>query len=170
MPEPRLTDHQLVELAPEPTLAVRIRKPMSEVDISAWFDTHLPQIYDEISERGLKVAGPPFARYHEFGPERADVEIGVPLVDAPAEKHRSEEAASEQIAISELPGGLVAKVVHHGPYQTLGDAYGPFHDWIHSQAHDEGAGPWESYIRESGAEPAPDDLATEIYWPTASAE
>ncbi|MFN2487237.1 MAG: GyrI-like domain-containing protein [Acidimicrobiia bacterium] len=168
MPEPRLTDHQVVQLNRQPTLAVRIRKPMSEVDMSALFDTHLPKIHEEINSRGYEIAGPPFVRYHEFGPEWADVELGTPLVEAPTEGRRMADLALEQIGISELPGGLVAKVLHHGPYHTLGDAYGPFHDWIHSQGHDEGAGPWESYIRESGAEPDPDDLETEIYWPTAA--
>jgi len=170
MPEPRLTDHQLIELSPRPTLAVRIRKPMSEIDMSGLFDSHLPKVYDEISSRGYEIAGPAYARYHEFGPRRADIEIGVPLTEAPSSSSPLDQVPLEQIGLSELPGRMIAKVVHHGPYQTLGDAYGPFHDWIHSQGHDEGLGPWESYIRETGADPDPNELETEIYWPTASSE
>ncbi|MCA1737240.1 MAG: GyrI-like domain-containing protein [Actinobacteria bacterium] len=110
---------------------------MSEIDMSGLFDSHLPKVYDEISSRGYEIAGPPFARYHEFGPERADIEIGVPLTEAPSSSSPLDEVPLEQVGLSELPGGMIAKVVHHGPYQTLGDAYGPFHDWIHSQGHDE---------------------------------
>ena len=94
-------DARLVELSPRPTAAIRVRQPMSTVDVGA----------------------------------------------------------------SELPGGRAARTVHRGPYPTLGDAYSSLHDWIHAQGHDEGDGPWESYV-DNPAEVA--DLAqlrTEITWP-----
>ncbi|MGI8517893.1 MAG: hypothetical protein ACR2ME_06080 [Acidimicrobiia bacterium] len=105
MPEPRLTDHQLKELSPQSTLAVRIRKAMSEIDMSTLFEDHLPKVYDEIRSRGYETAGPPFARYHEFGPEWADVEIGVPLTEAPSSLNPLDEVPLEQTGVSELSGG-----------------------------------------------------------------
>jgi effector-binding domain-containing protein len=166
MAAPNLTDHRLVELEAQPTLAVRIRRPMSEVDIGALFDEYLPKVNEHATAHGLSPAGPPFARYHQFGPDVADVEIGVPLADARADLARLEAVPLEQIGRSELPGGLTAVVTHHGRYNQLGDAYSVLHDWIHSQGHDEGPGPWESYIEDPETLADPDLVRTEIFWPT----
>jgi hypothetical protein len=73
--EPLLTDHNVLELAPKSTIAVRVKAPMEDLDLAALFATHLPRL--------MAIAGesrPAYARYHEFGPSQADVEIGVPVV------------------------------------------------------------------------------------------
>ena len=75
---PDLSEHRLVELDPQPTVAVRIQAAMADLDVSALFDTHLPKIQARVTEASLK-GGTPYGRYHMFGPARADIEIGVPL-------------------------------------------------------------------------------------------
>lgn len=167
MADPALTDHQLVTLEQQPTIAVRIMVPMSEMDVSALFATYLPQLFESIAQSGQSPTGAPFARYFEFGPEQADVEVGIP-VDTPTLDLPPTEDRLGEIGASQLPGGLTAKVAHLGSYDTLGDAYDPFHEWIHQQGHDEGTGPWESYVDDPDQVADDTQLRTEIYWPVAN--
>ena len=159
MDEPILTDHEIMTLEAQPTLAVRVRGPMDELDLGAMFATHLPRLH-----AAAPGAGPAYARYHEFGPSHADIEIGVPIGDISPDLP-DPEGGLDPIEPSELPGGLTAVVIHHGSYETLGAAYDMFHDWIHAQGHEDGPGAWESYIE------VPDDvedvasLRTVLHWP-----
>jgi len=161
---PDLSEHRLVELAPQPTVAVRIQAAMADLDVSALYDTHLPKISTRVAEAGLH-GGPPYGRYHMFGPDRADIEIGVPTTTPVPGLDRLSDIRPGEIGLSELPGGLTALVVHRGSYDTLGESYGLFHDWIHKQGHDEGEGPWESYVDSPSSVADPSQVRTEIYWP-----
>jgi effector-binding domain-containing protein len=157
--EPILTDHTVLELAPQSTIAVRVKAPMEDLDLAALFATHLPRL--------MAIAGesrPAYARYHEFGPSQADVEIGVPVVtEVDVSQSRADDEAA--ISASELPGGRVAVVTHHGSYDTLGAAYGALHDWIHEQGLEDGPGPWESYLDDPATVEDVSALRTVLHWP-----
>ena len=137
---------------------------MADLDVSALFDSHLPKIYARIATTAVD-GGPPYGRYHMFGPDRADIEIGVPTATSVPGLDRLSDVTAGQVGLSELPGGLTAVVVHRGSYETLGESYGLFHDWIHQQGHDEGEGPWESYVDAPGSVSDQSQVRTEIYWP-----
>jgi effector-binding domain-containing protein len=165
--DPRLTDHRFVELDPQPTIAVRIRRPMADVDMSALFSTYLPRLFQQLEGLGRPPAGAPFGRYHRFGPDEADVEIGVPVAAPPPGVPPLGAGESDEIGTSELPGVAAAVVVHHGTYDTLGEAYGPFYEWIEKQGREPGTGAWESYIDDPEEVQNPATIRTEIYWPLA---
>ena len=163
--QPGTLEARIVELTPQPTIAVRIQRPMSELDLSELFDTHLPNIADHIANTGGTPAGAPFGRYHQFGPDQVDVEIGIPLAMPASNLRPLAECDSGEMGSSELPGGEAAVLVHHGPYDSLSAAYDGLHDWIHAQGRDEGSGPWESYIDDPSEVSDPSQLRTEVVWP-----
>ena len=114
MTAPVEIDARIVELARQPTLAVRMQQPMSELDLSVLFDRYMPAVGAKVQETGASMAGAPFGRYHRFGPDIVDVEIGFPVAAWPAGVPALEDCAPGEIGTSELPGGAAALLVHRG--------------------------------------------------------
>ena len=66
--------------------------------------------------------------------------------------------------VSSLPGGVAGVAHYRGPYSGLSAVFDELHDWIHAQGHEEGPGPWESYIdAPEGKDPS--EVRTEVIWP-----
>lgn len=137
---------------------------MAELDIGAIFGDYIGEIAHLLGEAGVAPAGPPYCRYHEFGPDTADIEIGMPVSAPPVGLPGDTEPESP--ALSELPGGSVAVAVHRGPYGELGETYRALEAWAEAESHRLGPGPWESYLDDPW-EVAAAELRTEVCWPLA---
>ena len=162
--ETTATDPRLMDLAPQPTVAARVQQSFEEVDIGALFGLHMANVADRIAELGGTPAGPPYARYHEFGPERADVEFGIPVAGPVPNLRPLAECEPGEVGAGELPGGPAAITLHVGAYPGLGTAYERLQKWIPAQGRTPGVAPWESYINDP-TEVGEADLRTEVIWP-----
>jgi effector-binding domain-containing protein len=151
---------------PQQSIAIRSVVPMSALDIGAMFDEYATRLASYTSESGIEAVGAPYARYREFGPERADVEIGLPVdADLP---HLEDLEPNEVIGVSELPGGRIARVLHVGAYDGLGSAYQGIESFMSEHGLKPADAPWESYlVLPDAAHGDPDRLRTEVCWPIA---
>jgi effector-binding domain-containing protein len=164
--DPRLVGTRIEALQPQASMAVRIRQPMAELDLAQAFDRFMPLVAAEAGRLGAEIVGAPFGRYHRFGPDIVDVEIGFPVGSIPAGVPALAAREAGEVGASELPGGLVARTTHLGPYDTLPQAYDALHAWIHEQPGvDDGDGPWESYVDSPTETADASTLRTDIVWP-----
>jgi effector-binding domain-containing protein len=156
----------IVELEPQPTAAVRIKQPMADLDLGAAFGRSIPLVAERIVQAGGSIGGPSYGRYHQYGPDVVDVEIGFPVQAPPSGLAPLGSVAPGEVGLSELPGGPVARAVHLGSYDGLPATYDALHDWIHAQpGYDDGAGPWESYVDMPNDMADPSKARTEVIWP-----
>jgi effector-binding domain-containing protein len=117
----------------------------------------LAEVGELVQQAGVGFAGPPFARYLEWGPERCLAEVGVPVI-RPAPK-------VGRVGPGRLPGGRVASIVHVGPYEELAATYGRLQAWLEATGRGELGPMWEVYWSDPQAEPDPATWRTEILTP-----
>jgi effector-binding domain-containing protein len=154
----------LRRLEPQATACVHLVIPMAEANMGALFSRYLPLVAERLAVLGSTPAGAAFARTWEWGGAVADIEIGFPVAAPPVDLRPLSEVDRGEPGVSELPGGLACVALHRGPYSGLPAVYPKLREWIRSQGHTEGVGPWESYLDDPG-EVDHAELRTEIVWP-----
>ena len=158
---------RIAELAAQPSVAVRVQQSMNELDLAAVYERQLPRVFGRLGELGAPPAGAPYGRYHAFGPDGVDVEIGVPAAAPLGALPALAACPPGEIGASELPAGPAAVLLHLGPYDTLPQGYERLGAWIEEQGRAAGGAPWEAYVDDPGAVADPAQLRTEIVWPLA---
>ncbi len=157
---------RIVELTPQPAVGVRVQAAWETLDIGALFDHHIPLIAMRLGAAGLAPAGPPFARYHAFGPDGNDIELGFPVASPVTALPLLAEIPAGEIGQTELPGGPAATTTHVGSYEGLAGTYDRLRTWFADEGRAPGSGPWESYRDDPSAVSA-DRLRTDVTWPLA---
>ena len=165
MTELQRFEPQLRDLAPQPTVCVRVSEPTSR--LGELFGELLPLIAERIADLGGEAGGPPYGRYHAYTDEHVDVEIGIPVVAPVGNLPQAEGAPRGELAAGELPGGRAAVVLHGGAYHRLRATYQRLERWLTEHGHAPGAGPWESYIDDPSEVDSESELRTEVVWPLA---
>ncbi|MGW4945021.1 GyrI-like domain-containing protein [Actinoplanes sp. NPDC004185] len=128
-------------LTSQDTAVVRSRVPAAQ--LLAWLIDVYRELDRYLTDRGVRVCGPPFARYAGHA-DMVDVEAGYP-VPGPV-------PGQGRITASRLPGGRAAATVHHGSCQDLDTAERAVADWLEKRGL-VAAGPhWDVYYTNLAAQ------------------
>lgn len=125
-------------------------------ELPAAIGSAIGEVEAAMTEAGVALAGPPFARYLAFEP-RVQAEVGFPVLRPAPHLGR--------VYPGRLPGGRVASVVHIGSFEGLEQTYGVMFRWL-AELGLQPSGPiWEVYWSDPLAEPDPATWRTEIFAP-----
>lgn len=149
---------ELVEVERRPTAVVRGTIPMGE--LPAFFDSAFEQLTTVLAQQELAVSAPAFALYHGAPTEVARLEVGFPL--------DSEVTPTGDVEASHLPASKVARTIHRGSFEQLGDTWGRLGAWIGDHDLEPAESMWEVYLTEPSPDMDPADLRTELNWPVSS--
>jgi effector-binding domain-containing protein len=150
----------------QPTIHVRTTVPKTE--LMGAQGAALAAMYAFLSERGLAPAGAPYVRYHAFGGEETDVEVGVPVAAAVP--------GDGPVTPGRLPAGPVALLVHMGAHDTLGGSYERLSAFVKESDREPTGTGWEVYhwidltqAPDPASWPAPTDWCTDLVQPVSEA-
>jgi len=120
------------------------------------------ELFGWLGEEGLAPAGMPWARYLAVGPDECEMELGAPL--------SVEAVGNVRVIGGVIPACDVVKVLHVGPYDQLGAAYGAMADWMRAHGAQAAGAMWEVYLTDPMQEPDPAKWQTLVYAPISRAE
>jgi effector-binding domain-containing protein len=143
----------------EAILVMSKRLPVRLSEIGGVISAAFGEVYGHLGRRGVEPDGPPFVIYHGMPESDApfDVEICAPTTRA------TDPPAGWQV--QELPAGTFATLVHVGPYDTLGTAYGTLTAWIGAHELAIAGPPREVYLSEP--ETPPEQVKTIVEFPVS---
>ena len=81
-------------------------------------------LYRDLNPHSAHFSGPCLTLYIEEGEEQAGIDMEV------CQPYTGPAPADPKVTVHDLPGGLMASTVHHGPYATLSQAYDALLPWI----------------------------------------
>jgi effector-binding domain-containing protein len=116
---------------------VTARTTTTPDNIGEAFQELLPEVDAEILNAGVRPTGPPFAIYHVYQQDTVDMELGFP-VDEPV-------PTTGRVIGRELEASPAAVTFHHGPYESLGQAYRAVEAWMRENGREASGPPWEVY-------------------------
>jgi effector-binding domain-containing protein len=150
-------DYRVATHNVEPQAIVSIRDRCKQQDLPGFLQAAFPELLSRLRLIGVTPSGPPFVIYHEFGSQGIEAEVSVPIGERIP--------AAGRIESRVLPAMTVARTVHLGPYENLGDAYTALWSWIRKHGF-EVAGPvQERYLNGPGNRVASSEYRTEIEMP-----
>jgi len=142
-------------LEPQTVVSIRDRRPQD--DVPGFLKAAFPELLGRLHLLGVAPSGPPLVIYHEFGSQGIDAEASIPIGEP------IDPAGTVDCRV--LPAMTVARTVHVGPYEKLGEAYAALSDWIRRHGF-EIAGPvQERYLNGPGDRVASTEYRTEIEMP-----
>ena len=150
-------DGDPVVVTVDPAITAVVRGTVSLDEIRDFFDQSFSVLGEVLTNQQVSITGAAFSRYQgEVEEEPIDLEVGFPT-DRPIDADGSAEAG-------ELPGGRVARLVHAGSFDGLGDSWQRLAEWIGAADLVPGDDRWEVYLTEPSPEMDPNELRTELNW------
>lgn len=145
---------ELVEVPEQTTAVVAGVVPMTE--LPGFFDRSFGLLGSALAVQGATLTSAAFALYRGAPTDVADLEVGF------VTPHEIE--PSGEVVPGRLPAGTVARLVHSGSFDGLGEAWGRLGSWIGEQGRTPGPTMWEVYLTEPSPDMDPADLRTELNW------
>ncbi len=143
---------EIVEQPEQVTVVVRRVAPMA--DLPGVFDAAFPALGAVLADQQVQPLSPAFALYHGAPTDTADLEVGF-VTGTPVEP-------ADEVSVSTLPGGRVARTVYAGGYDGIGDAWGALFGWVAEQGLEPTGEMWEVYLTEPTPDGDPADNRTEL--------
>lgn len=141
----------------EPATTAVVRGIVSPEELRDFFDRSFRVLGEALTNQQVEITGAAFSRYTgEFDEEPIDLEVGF-TTNRPIDADGSAEAG-------ELPGGRVARLVHCGSFDGLGESWQRLADWIGAADLVPGEDRWEVYLTEPSPEMDPSLLRAELNW------
>ncbi|GAB3032265.1 transcription activator effector-binding protein [Nocardioides flavus (ex Wang et al. 2016)] len=135
-------EHEItvVDLTEQSTAVVRSRASVDTIPevLGRTFDA----VARAVADQGGQITGPPFARYGAMDEAGWDLEAGFPI-DSPL-------LPQGQVEPSSLPACRAVRLVHTGPYDTVGEAWSEATSWLDEHGYTATEAPWECYLDEPG--------------------
>jgi len=138
------------------TLALTAHKRTGMADIPAAMGEAFGAIMACAEAGGAQYAGPPFCLYPGEMGDEIDMVLCMPVAPGAA--------GGPGVEVEDIPGGLVASVMHVGSYAGLRDAYGALQVWMAENGRRPAGPPREIYLSDPGSVPE-SVLLTEVAWP-----
>lgn len=129
---------EVVENSAQP--AAVVRGTVRSEDISAFLGAAFNEVLAVLEHQGAPPAGPPFGRYVPGPTGTFDVVAGFPCLGVIN--------PSGRVQPDELPGGSIARTLHHGGYADVGEAYDALGAWIVRHGYVPTGPAWEAYLDE----------------------
>jgi effector-binding domain-containing protein len=136
---------------------VGIRRKVPTAELPGFFAEAFPKVMRWLAERDIAPVSAPMSMWCGM-----DMESGIADTHAGCFVEGEVEGEGE-ITPGVTAGGDVLKLVHRGPYDTMGRSWGAVYEHAKSLGRTPGAG-WEIYVDDPEAVAA-DQLRTEIYLP-----
>ena len=144
------------DLAPQ--LALTRRETVTMKTIGEGMDAGFGSLGEHAAATGAETVGPSFVFSPDFGKERFDLIICMPVAAGAV--------AGEGIGLEEIAGGHVASVTHRGPYPEVPKAYEALFKWIEENGRKAAGTAREVYLNDPKETPE-SELLVEIAVPLA---
>jgi len=145
---------EIVELSPQPAAVITTKTAVNGISEA------LGRIYGLLpgwlQRAGVPIVGPPFVLYGGMDDAGWTLTAGFPVAEPIA--------GEGEVQPGETPGGRALRVIHAGPYETIGGAWRELEAWMREHGHELGGAAWESYLSDPDAEPDPARWQTALFW------
>jgi effector-binding domain-containing protein len=147
----------IAQVAAHSAAVIRLTVPRTE--IRNVMGPAMAELKALLAAQGIPPVGPIFSHHFRMDPGVFDFEVGIPVA--------ANVAPAGRVQPGVLPAATVARAIHRGDYQGLGDAWEELDAWITAQGHLTAPGMWESYVAGPESSATPADWRTELNRPIA---
>lgn len=137
---------QITQTTAQQTAVIHLTIPRSEMRTA--MGPGISEVLAAVKAQGIGPAGPWFTHHLKMDPATFDFEICVPVTTPVTPVGR--------VKAGHWPAMKVARTVHHGGYEGLGDAWGEFQTWVKANGLTPAPDLYECYVAgpETSLDPA----------------